>query len=186
MRQRASLPPAVGSLVSDLGLRRSQQLSRCCLDLFLPPRCRGRRGSLCRDHPPVAVACRVVSAAAALAALFRLGVSCRSDHPVGRAQVSGDPGRALVRLTQQRLQPRSSRCPGALCGCVDALQRRNGRGAPGHAQHSSWRAGAGRLRSRQRCAGGNSLVEADTSGSSAHRRDLRHHPRSGHSAEKPA
>src|SRR5512143_3558459 len=76
LRQRTCLPPAVGSLGSDLGLRGAQQLSRRCFDLFLPPRCCGRRWSLCRDHSPVAVACRLVPAAATLAALFRLGVSC--------------------------------------------------------------------------------------------------------------
>src|SRR3954466_14832378 len=133
LRQRASLPPAVGPLVSDLGLCRSHQLSRCGLDLLLPPRCRGGSGPLCRDHPPLAVAPRVVSAAATRAALFRLGVPGRSDHPVGGAQVSGDPGRAPVRLTPERLQPRSSRGAGALCGGVVALRRRDGRGAPGHA-----------------------------------------------------
>src|SRR3954470_23462504 len=68
LRPRPCLPPAVGSPGSDLGLRGAEQLSRRRLDLFLPPRCGGRRGSLCRDHSPMAVACRLVSLAAALAA----------------------------------------------------------------------------------------------------------------------
>ena len=85
LRQRACLPPAVGSFGPDLGLRGSYQLSRHRLDLCLPPGRGGSRRPLCRNHSPVAVACRLVSPASALAALFGLGVPCRSDHPIGNA-----------------------------------------------------------------------------------------------------
>ena len=85
LRQRACLPPAVGSFGPDLGLRGSYQLSRHRLDLCLPPGRGGSRRPLCRNHSPVAVACRLVSPASALASLFGLGVPCRSDHPIGNA-----------------------------------------------------------------------------------------------------
>ena len=85
LRQRACLSPAVGSFGPDLGLRDSHQLSRHRLDLCLPPRRGGSRRPLCRNHPPVAAACRFVSPPSALAALFGLGIPGRSDHPIGNA-----------------------------------------------------------------------------------------------------